>query len=152
MPTIKNDPYFQDIRGFLVVVVMRGHCRCVGVNTYSHQGYLKPGVHPEYHGIAYHERTGPPAPLPGEPKLGFLPTPINILPELLAIEAIHPTSLINFAKLYTVEHKVPVRFIGEVDPEHVQYIQETVSSVQESKTAISKRHSKGRTKDKDKPH
>lgn len=88
-----------------------------GIYTHSRQGCTKRGVHAEYYGQAYDESDGiRPSLLTGEPKLGYPALAISIYPELVN-ESIDPTSRINFAKPQSVEHNLPVQFIGNIAAE-----------------------------------
>lgn len=80
--------------------------------TYQRQATNKPGVKREEHAIIY---TGdsPPEPLPGESPLEKLP--IQMTPKSPR-EKLDPASRINYAKYYTVEHNVKVKFIGRLAP------------------------------------
>jgi hypothetical protein len=69
---------------------------------------VRPGVGRDHHAIIYSGKSAP-QPLPGEPE--FLRSPIQVILKTpggkLAKE-----SLINYTKIYTVEHNVKTKFIG----------------------------------------
>lgn len=119
----------SSIRRFIIVATGKGHqhSQCMFVSatplvwlyandyspllTYNHRGIVRPGINSD-DAIIYSGKTAP-KPLPGEPEL--LRSPIQIIPksphDKLEIE-----SRVNYAKIYTVEHNVKVRFIGHVAP------------------------------------
>lgn len=91
------------------------------IYTYEHRGCKKKGIKPEEHGIVY-SLPGKPKMVHGEPPLGFVPVPVIMNPgETLANE-----SRALYAKLETIEHNHPVRFIGTVDPEYLDIVDEAV--------------------------
>ncbi|KXJ92893.1 hypothetical protein Micbo1qcDRAFT_160756 [Microdochium bolleyi] len=128
-PMSEDDLRSESIRRFVVVTTQRGYSNCVAILTYQGFGCLKRGTRPENHCMAYDERYEPPQLLAGEPELGFAPIPITIGPELAQIETVDPTSRINLAKIYTVEHNIPVQFIGYIPPEGLDYLVESVSTL-----------------------
>jgi hypothetical protein len=73
---------------------------------------LRLGINRDDHAIIYSGETAP-RPLPGEPK--FLKSPIRIIPKAPG-EKVPKESRINYAKIYTVEHNVKVKFIGHIAP------------------------------------
>ncbi|KAH7032850.1 uncharacterized protein B0I36DRAFT_361605 [Microdochium trichocladiopsis] len=147
-----QDPYFSGIRRFIVVKELRGHSLCVGIYTYGLQGCLKNGVHPEHHAQAFDERYELPPPLEGEPQLGFAPIPITIS-EQVSYETIDPKSRINMAKLHTINHNVPVSFIGLVAPDYHQYLRQCINTVFGRQDVPARHHhgsgGKGKGKGKD---
>lgn len=73
--------------------------------TYGRQGLGKPGIHPEYHSIIYSTRD--------PPELDFTPYLVPVRFEgKNARHKLDICSLINYAKIYPVEHNVKVQFIG----------------------------------------
>lgn len=81
------------------------------INTYSFQGVNKNGVHADNHAVIYSEYT--PTFLPGEKEKGLVRPAILMVPNSPA-NKLHPASRLNYAKLYTIEYNVKVRFIGYV--------------------------------------
>jgi hypothetical protein len=86
------------------------------ISTYNRQGTLKSGINGNSHAIIYTGKTAP-KPLPGE--LEFLKSPIQIIPKIPR-EKLEKESRVNYAKIYTVEHNVKVRFIGHIAPASVE--------------------------------
>ena len=80
--------------------------------TYNHKGIVRPGINRGDHAIIYSGKTAP-QPLPGEPE--FLKSPIRIVLKL-PHEKLLKESWINYAKIYSVEHNVKVKFIGQIAP------------------------------------
>ncbi|KXJ92821.1 hypothetical protein Micbo1qcDRAFT_194177 [Microdochium bolleyi] len=137
------DPHYEGIRRFIVVTTQSGHSNCVAIFTYQGYGCLKGGSHPEFHGQAYDDRYGVPALLEGEPHVGFAAIPVTILPDKARTERIDDVSRINFSKLYTVEHNIPVQFIGYLGPDSLEYL---ISAVQSF--FVSRRQGSGKGKGK----
>ena len=100
--------------------------------TYEGQGCNKDGVNPAKHGII-HQFNRAPLMLPGEPSLGFRPVraAMNDKAEYLVSE-----SRVNYAKLQTVEHSLPVLYIGRVVPKDFESV---VAPAVESCLGINKR-------------
>lgn len=84
--------------------------------TYGGQGTLKKGVHAESHAVIYTSKA--PVMKPGEriTKKSIKMDPFSPRDKL------DPTSRINYAKLYTVEHNVKVHFVGKVVEKHEQRV------------------------------
>ena len=82
------------------------------VLTYERQGCNKKGVKPMKHGII-HQMGKLPQQLPGEPNMGF--QPVRAMLDEKA-EFLVKESRVNYAKLQTVEHNIPVFFIGKIHP------------------------------------
>jgi hypothetical protein len=78
----------------------------------------KRGVKPAKHGIIY-QAGKTPRMLPGEPELGF--EPVRALLSDRTAQLVKE-SRVNYAKLTTVEHSVPVYFIGAVHPDDFKHI------------------------------
>jgi hypothetical protein len=78
--------------------------------TYGRKGLSKGGLQHAEHAVIY---TGdrPPREIPGEPVFGL--KPIQVLSKT-SRDKLAPESLINYAKIYTVEHSVKVAFIGKI--------------------------------------
>lgn len=77
--------------------------------TYQRQGTTKWGVKHDDHAIIYAGDTAPP-PVDGEK---LTKPPIQMIPQTYR-DKLEPTSRINYAKIYTVEHNVKVCFIGHI--------------------------------------
>jgi hypothetical protein len=77
--------------------------------TYGSQGTNKPGVKAEYHAMIYTGREVP-NPLWGEQLVKRAVRMELSSPE----EKLDPTSRVNYAKVYTIEHNVRVCFIGKI--------------------------------------
>lgn len=83
--------------------------------SYGDQGCNKPGSKPHHHGII-HESQYPAYRLENEPDLGYRPVrAIMASPE----ESLSMSSRLNYHKLATIEHNVPVRFIGNLVPDDI---------------------------------
>jgi len=84
--------------------------------TYGGQGTLKKGVHAESHAVIYTSKA--PVMKPGEriTKKSIKMDPFS------PRDRLDPTSRINYAKLYTVEHDVKVHFVGKVFARHEQRV------------------------------
>ncbi|KXJ86596.1 hypothetical protein Micbo1qcDRAFT_236887 [Microdochium bolleyi] len=121
-------PYYEGIRRFIVVSSRAGYSNCVAIFTYGRQGCAKHGVHPEDHGQVYDDRYQIPDLRPHEPRLGFEPLPVTILPQVADLETLDESSRVHYVKLYTVEHNIPVQFIGTINPDFLDYL---ISSVQQ---------------------
>lgn len=97
---------YTSIRRFVVVATDFGHSQCIPILTYEGRGMGKPGAKKESHAAVYIGTTKP--------------TVANIGLEPIRIEPISPReklvaeSVINYAKIYTVEHNVKVFFIGSI--------------------------------------
>ncbi|KAK3905917.1 hypothetical protein C8A05DRAFT_12304 [Staphylotrichum tortipilum] len=105
--------FYQGLRRFIVVANDQGNCTCVPILTYERQGCKKRGVKPLKHGII-HQSGRRPRTLPDEPRLGFDPVRVNMYE---MTEQLVKESRVNYAKLTTIEHNVPVLFIGSVVPD-----------------------------------
>ena len=77
--------------------------------TYGYQGTNKPGVKAEYHAMIYTGREIP-SPLPGEQLVKRAVRMEPSSPE----EILDPKSRVNYAKVYTIEHNIRVRFVGKI--------------------------------------
>ena len=101
---------YTSIRRFVIVAADHGHCQCVPILTYNHQGTGKSGAKGGEHAIIY---TGdrPPKELKGERALKN--SPIEMKPNTPR-DKLSPDSRVNYAKIYTVEYNVKVLFIGRV--------------------------------------
>ncbi|EHL03039.1 hypothetical protein M7I_1013 [Glarea lozoyensis 74030] len=90
---------FSKTRRFVIVKVFTGHCTC--------QGVVKRGVHPEVHAAVF-TADGPKL-APGEADVLTRP-PIRFLSKSPR-EKLDPMTRLNYAKLYTVEYNIKLRFI-----------------------------------------
>jgi hypothetical protein len=78
--------------------------------TYQRQGGAKSGINRNDHAIVYIGQE------PSEEvnrEEGLTRPPIELIPKTHR-DKLEPKSLINYAKIYTVEHNVKVLFIGQV--------------------------------------
>ncbi|KAH6682503.1 hypothetical protein B0J14DRAFT_123834 [Halenospora varia] len=100
---------YTTIRRFIVVATEVGHSQCVPILTYEGRGIKKPGAKKDAHAAVYIGTTRPQVASTGS-------EPIRIQP-ISPREKLVPTSLINYAKIYTVEHNVKVFFIGSIHEE-----------------------------------
>jgi hypothetical protein len=80
--------------------------------TYHHQGTTKSGLNRDDHAIIY-AGDQPPSEVNAAEYLSK--EPIQMIPKT-ARDKLDPTSRINYAKIYTVEHNVKVCFIGHIAP------------------------------------
>jgi hypothetical protein len=101
---------FQKQRRFVIVDTRTGHSLCLPIMTYGRQGTLKYGVHPQDHAAIYSSGREGPLVLDNE-DLGQPPIRVNVID---VSHKLDPTSRLNYAKIYTVEHNVKVYFIGKV--------------------------------------
>jgi hypothetical protein len=103
---------FSKARRFVIIKVFSSHCICLPLLTYSGRGTGKARIKGHEHAAVF---TGSKAVLaPGEAKNGLRP-PLRVIPDRVEGE-LDPMTRLNYAKLYTVEYNVKVRFIGRVDP------------------------------------
>ena len=77
---------------------------------------MKKGAHPEYHAVIYTSKSP-------EMKRGEKITkkPVKMDP-ITPRDKLDPTSRINYAKVYTVEHNVKVHFVGKIIDKHEQRV------------------------------
>jgi hypothetical protein len=102
---------FAKTRRFLIVNTFPDHCICLPLLTYSGLGTRKHRVRGHEHAAVF---TGTKEVLaPGEADNGLRP-PIRVIPNTPE-DKLDPMTRINYAKVYTVEYNVPVRFIGRID-------------------------------------
>ncbi|EPE31683.1 hypothetical protein GLAREA_12439 [Glarea lozoyensis ATCC 20868] len=106
--------HFAKQRRFLIVKPSDGHCSALPILTYGNQGLTKHGVHADHHTMIY---TGeyPPKPLPGEENL-LKREPIKMVPDKPNYR-LDGASRLNYAKIYTIEYNVKVKFIGRIHPD-----------------------------------
>jgi hypothetical protein len=101
-------------RRFLIVNAFKGHCICLPINTYLRQGVTKNGVHADHHTIIYTEY--PPHYITGEREKGLNREPILMVPNNPSYK-LDSASRLNYAKIYTIEYNVKVKFIGKIHPD-----------------------------------
>ncbi|CAG8972380.1 hypothetical protein HYALB_00007133 [Hymenoscyphus albidus] len=99
------------IRRFIVIRSGRGHSQCVPILTYGFRGLTKPGVQVDEHAIIYTEY---PESVDGESVIAK--NAIRMVPKTPQ-DKLNYASRINYAKIYTIEHNIPVRFIGHIAEE-----------------------------------
>lgn len=88
--------------------------------TYGYRGLRKSGVRPEEHAVVYSSKKEGPYFLDREQEL-TMKKPIRIELEGPS-HKLDPTSRLNYAKVYTVEHNVKVLFLGRVAKHHEQVV------------------------------
>jgi len=115
MPVRRRGSYDDQSRGqirrFVIIRQMLGHCICLPILTYSGQGTNKRGVNPDAHAAIYSGEE--PFLQIGEIEKGLRRAPIRVEP----ISPRHkplPMSRLNYEKLYTVEYNLKVWFIGSI--------------------------------------
>jgi hypothetical protein len=99
--------------------------------SYSQQGTLKPGVNPEEHALVYtgsDSSSVPPPLLPGE-----LIDKEAIRMESVNGETLHPSSRVNFGKIYTVEHSAKVVELGKIARRHLPRLLAYFQEVRENR-------------------
>jgi len=106
---------YSTIRRMVVVEEQRGCAWCLGIFTYNRKGVGKPGVDPSTHAVIFMKNSTPTFGLE-EPMM--TKEPIAVVP-VSPDKKLDSMSRINFAKIYTVEHNVKVKHIGEIDKAYV---------------------------------
>lgn len=101
---------FMKIRRFVIVAADKTWCQCVPILTYLGQGLGKNGVKPDEHAIIYTSKDPPPL-MEGEGAISK--GSIQVIPRTPR-DKLDPSSRVNYAKVYTVEHNVKVLFIGRI--------------------------------------
>ncbi|KAE9369934.1 hypothetical protein N431DRAFT_305378, partial [Stipitochalara longipes BDJ] len=99
------------VRRFVIIKPMEGHCVCLPILTYSGQGLNKRGVHADHHAIIYSGKK--PVAFRGEKEKGLQMRSIKVTPDNPR-HKLDDASRLNYAKTYTVEYNVKVWFIGKV--------------------------------------
>jgi hypothetical protein len=94
--------------------------------TYGHEGLTRHGVNPEDHAVVYSSKQQGPRILAGEERL-ITKRPVRIDLDNPA-HKLDPTSRLNYAKIYTVEHNVKVLFIGRVANKYKQEVTTTFNA------------------------
>lgn len=106
---ISMERFYVGPRRFVIVKTGHGRSTCVPISTYSGHGLHASGIKPGTHSIVYSSSTEPQL-LPGEPQPGYPPIPVDMTTnELLTMD-----SRVDYANLKTLEHNIPVEFIGSV--------------------------------------
>jgi uncharacterized protein DUF6590 len=90
-------------------------CPNRGIFTYNEQGVGKSGVDPSTHAVIFMKDS---TPTTGQREPKMAKKPIAMVP-VSRHKKLHPMSRINFAKIYTVEHNMKVKHIGEIDEEYM---------------------------------
>ncbi|KAL6863229.1 hypothetical protein ACO1O0_003474 [Amphichorda felina] len=104
---------YSGFRRFIVIATDHGHSTCIPILTYEGRACAKSGVKPHKHGIIHDERRKPKT-VPGEPNLGYQAVRARIYE---GTETLAKESRVNYSKSSTIEHNLPIWFIGEVVPE-----------------------------------
>ncbi|KAH9221413.1 hypothetical protein DL95DRAFT_519408 [Leptodontidium sp. 2 PMI_412] len=102
---------FQEVRRFVIIQPMAGHCICLPIFTYGGRGAMKPGIRAKDHAPMYNTG-GEVAYGPGEKKRGLTREPIEVHCD--PRHKLDKMSRLNYAKTYTVEYNVKVLFIGKI--------------------------------------
>ncbi|CAG9990106.1 unnamed protein product [Clonostachys byssicola] len=115
-PTGSHEPdVFSEIRRFIVVHESHGASQCVPIHTYGGRGLRKSNIKIEDHARVFRNDDEHSTP-PSEPRLR---EPIGVVIDKNSeFQRIHPESVANFGKVYTVEHDVAVANIGHVVRAH----------------------------------
>ncbi|GAB7325640.1 hypothetical protein MBLNU13_g09620t1 [Cladosporium sp. NU13] len=109
-PIAFGERAFSKIRTFVVVRAAAMYSTCVPIYTYSGRGDVKPGIDSREHCAVY---AGGTPPVNRGTSLGLLPS-IRVDPDdRRAI--LETASLINFGRVYTIEHNVKVKAFGIVN-------------------------------------
>ncbi|KXS94570.1 hypothetical protein AC578_7520 [Pseudocercospora eumusae] len=126
-------------RRFVLLITGHKHSTALGIFTYNGQGVGKPGVRKSDHCIIYDGRLrntapGPmPTELPQREESPMRPTKIRV--DLNNNVSWHPTSRINLAKAYTIEHNVKVKDIGMIHPHSIDNLMAMYWQVQIENTS-----------------
>jgi hypothetical protein len=88
------------------------------VNTYGFKGTAKNPASHYQHAIIY---TGESEPPKLDKELEFTKLPIKMEPVSQRVK-LHPESRLNFGKPTTVQHNLRVRQLGDINPQHLQYL------------------------------
>lgn len=91
----------------------KGHSICIPILTYGGRGLLKPGLHPENHAVIYSGSFSKDRMLLKGEEYLTPHRPVKVAMDKPS-ERLHPTSRLNYAKTYTVEHNVKVCSVGYV--------------------------------------
>ena len=107
-----GEQIYSHIRRFVVVRERNNYSLAVGITTYGGLGLTAKNMSPEdiaAHAVICNEGSDPPPLLPGKRPSGH---PIRMLPS--GGMRLEPSSVINFAKIHTIEHNVVVKDIGTI--------------------------------------
>jgi hypothetical protein len=114
---------FSKMRRFVVVRKRLHSCLCLAISTYGGQGAAKKDSRSQDHAVVYSSKDT----LPQDIRFGK--EPISIIIEEPS-ETIDPKSVIDFGRVYTVEHNVKVLNVGRLagsDKKRLdQYFTETI--------------------------
>jgi len=110
---------YSGFRRLIVIKNDQGHSLCVPILTYESRGCSKPGVKPRKHGMIYDERRRMPKLLHGEPELGFSPVRARMSEDT---ETLAKESRVNYSKVVTIEHNIPILFVGDVHPDDIRIV------------------------------
>jgi hypothetical protein len=92
------------------------------IHTYGDQGTTAPHIRAKNHSQAYTTPSPPPL-IPGENPRQLL-RPIKINPTTNTYYDLKPASRIDFARIFTFEHNLPIAVLGHVDPNDLgQFLQ-----------------------------
>jgi len=101
---------FTKMRRFVVIRKRLHSCLCLAISTYGGQGSTKKDSRSEDHAVVYASKDPPPLTALDEQ---FTKEPIPVILEENS-ESIDPKSVIDFGRVYTVEHNVKVSNVGRV--------------------------------------
>ncbi|KAI1352205.1 purine and uridine phosphorylase [Xylaria sp. FL0043] len=123
--TKSNDGVFTEMRRFLVVNERFRSAWCVPIHTYQGRGTTKPDIR-----LCDHAKIFPYG--DADPEWEFpLRQPIAIFIEGESdLHRLHPASLANFGKIYTIEHDVPVMNIGYVPQSYIKHLKLDLTSLE----------------------
>ncbi|KAL4788603.1 hypothetical protein BJX76DRAFT_353049 [Aspergillus varians] len=108
-----DEAIYYKIRRFVLFKAFEHTSWCFAITTYGGRGVAKPGIDPSKHAVIYRSDTYPivesnKPPMPKEP-IGV----DTYRPD----ESLDPKSMINFGRIYTVEHNVMISPIGTISEE-----------------------------------
>ncbi|KAI0410232.1 purine and uridine phosphorylase [Xylaria grammica] len=107
--TDSDDDIFAEMRRYIVIRESYRSSWCVPIHTYEGRGTTKPDIKLCDHArIFKHGDDEPSSEFPLRKPIGIVIEGENELYRL------HPSSLANFGKIYTIEHDVPIMNIGYV--------------------------------------
>ncbi|KAK6580097.1 hypothetical protein PZA11_007119 [Diplocarpon coronariae] len=118
----KESKGFDKLRRFLLIDNRKGHSICLPIMTYQGKATTKNRAHPEDH--------APIIPILGRRKVQkfSLPRKAGKMTKQIKVDVSNPAdkfdplSRLNYSKVYTVEHNVKVRFIGQVNKHYEQQV------------------------------
>ncbi|EFQ99402.1 hypothetical protein MGYG_02414 [Nannizzia gypsea CBS 118893] len=122
-PHGRGSPYFYltghgqevhaNIRRMVVVKNEQGCSWCLAIYTYGERGLMKPGIDLKTHSVIHVRGTQPEYYGSGRVP-GISPIMIN---PYTPRDQLHPKSCLNFGKVFTVDHNIKVKPIGQVSEE-----------------------------------